>query len=384
MNNFQCSGSWVIPRIARRNWADISDFRTQDFVPLQYMFDMNHFHRELHAHCPQLVLRDRESMDSLGNLASYNLRPVSDMAIETARTSEYWEVIMSNPGPQFPAAFDDWLNKERPDSGPPSPSQPVHVKLDPTQVMWSWPTTDGSSELIRELGGLLRVRSDVWHLAARLLWKLHTRFGVNLPRTKVSGPTVLDPTNAASLVGMHFRVESDVTDRSWASYEVQSRHLFGRLDSDLMGIPALYVASGDRDAVKRLSEDLSSKHPNVTVVTKHDVLANSSYYDELKALPWDVQALVDLLVLTEGAAHMLGVRESSFSWYVALHRAAEKNEIVGGYPDECWRWTKDGRLIRLGCESDLGADEAWRDQWSTLVGEKGGILQPSYVRTVIP
>ena len=105
----------------------------------------------------------------------------------------------------------------------------------------------------------------------------------------------------------------------YSRYETQAGlFLSGAANASL---PLIYVASGDRDEVAKLSAEATAR--NMTVTTKFDVLGGPEVA-ALGGLSWDQQGMVDFLVMTK-ASVFGGVGHSSFAWNVALGR-----HVVGG------------------------------------------------------
>lgn len=90
--------------------------------------------------------------------------------------------------------------------------------------------------------------------------------------------------------------------------------------------------------------------PPITVVTKED-LVSANELKEMRALTWDQAALIDYVVL-QSAGYFAGLVESSFTWNVAMRRAATR----GREGAVCGEVNKTGEGI------------AWRDEWSEIMG----------------
>ncbi|KAK1987729.1 hypothetical protein LZ30DRAFT_795347, partial [Colletotrichum cereale] len=380
--------SMKLGHLARRSADDVSNFRTTDYVPLGHLIDENRFYGTLKEHCPALVIHppdyDHPQLRRLPKLS-----PVLDLDIE--RISEPGmpaDFSVPKDPRQWAPAFSKWLLSATKGQQP-SNEAPVILSID--KIMFSWPTWYDSPSLVRHFGELVRPRHEVRTIAAAALQEMQDEYGTHIDFRNRNEPAVRD--NA--FVGVHLRVEKDAIDYHWLSYENQLDYLKQRLgqrkgpdvpvpDTDLpQGDKVLlYVASGDTDGVKRLAKDL----PFATIVTKMDILPDATLSGaRLRNLTWDQQALVDMLIL-EHSGYFIGVRDSTFSWHMALRRAAAVNWVVGGYPEDCWMDSKvsGAPRVRSGCKSLLQENEEWRDSLSALVGNGHARVEPQLEITVWP
>ncbi|KAJ0159517.1 hypothetical protein CTA2_9544, partial [Colletotrichum tanaceti] len=375
--------SMKLPRIARRSAKDVTDFRTNDYVGLDYLIDETRFLKTLGKHCPSLVVRPADYADDrVRRLRS--ISPVIDLELETYNEEGMPDTFAVPTKPQqWPPALDEWLASETEDE-PPSAESPVVFGLE--TIMFNWPTRHDPPSVVRHFSELVRPRDEVKLLAAAALQRMQQQYNAHVGFRTREEPRVRD--NA--FLGVHLRVEKDASDFHWISYEDQLHYLAQRLlgrigkpthpaaddndDDDDAALPdtekaVLYVACGDADGVARLAGDLAP----MTVVTKNELLPEGTFAGAaLRNMTWDQQALVDMLIL-EHAGYFIGVRDSTFSWHLALRRAAAVNWVVGGYPAECWLYDEDGkergrgrrrRRRRKGCRSMLADNEEWRDNLS--------------------
>lgn len=397
-------GSLVIPDIRRRNPEDINDFITNTIVSFDYLFDAAHFKSSLATYCPNLTVHD--SLASLnqsdpGIRDNLSLNPTDLPGITS------YPRVMMNPS-QFRASFDDWLQRE-------NKAKRTRVRVVLSQIsMWSWPTWYDPPSFVRSLSSILLSPAPIRSLAASALYNLVS----DQPRnTAVAVPSHAPPF-ALPFLGIHLRAEIDAEKHGFTNYTVQAEYFLSRLQSDLISdmlaagaqtgasteaVVPIYIASGDADQVVRFSGELTAalaqSHPSVTtrILTKTDLLPPATLAD----LTWDEQSLIDLLVM-ERAAYVLGVRDSTFSWVLALKRAAAANWVVGGFPTgPCWvpfdgeddgqhgaekegtdekeevsrrsgttgAGRRKGRM--RGCEEDLAPNENWCDDLSALAAGEG-------------
>lgn len=94
------------------------------------------------------------------------------------------------------------------------------------------------------------------------------------------------------------------------------------------GCSVIYAASGDASQLSMFSEDAKAYKLNVT--TKQDLLQGDDR-QQLEAMTFDQQALVDWLVLLK-SSEFSGVGHSSFAWNIALwrHQFAERRDHLNG------------------------------------------------------
>ncbi|KAK6584189.1 hypothetical protein PZA11_003919 [Diplocarpon coronariae] len=328
----------VVPSMARRNPADITDIETSNEVPLEYLFDREAFVELLTGACPGMRLYNRAE-----DFPNYAQRAGEPLAL----VGDQFEPAHPRTGLEHPrewrGAFDGWLEEKgaRPRAG-----APVLVRVGQSYI--EYPVHSDGDAFAREFGKILSFRPDTRALAARVLCQLQRRFA--LP---------IDPARAISpdaFYGAHLRLEKDAVwawdpaewrfSRAADQFEAQYQHILEtRLD-------VVYVASGDRAVVdafaaylrRRAASSPAGARRNLTVVTKHDLLPGRARR-RLDALTFDQQALVDFLVLSKASAFM-GVAHSSFPWTVALRR--HELSAYAGY-------------------ANLGSD-ILRDEYSTIMG----------------
>ncbi|CCF43124.1 hypothetical protein CH063_12917 [Colletotrichum higginsianum] len=376
-----------LPRIARRNANDVTDFRTSDHVDLDYLIDDRRFLRILGKHCPNLVVHPAGYDDArIRHLPS--ISPLNDLQLESFSEPDMPPVFAVPTHPElWPAALDKWLESAT-EGKPPSAESPVLMGLH--SIMFLWPTSHDPPSVVRHFSELVRPRDEVRLLAAAALQRMQQQFNVHISFRTSDEPRARD--NA--FIGVHLRVEKDSIDYKWISYEDQFNYLDQRLrerkgnathppDKTLPDTEktVLYVASGDAAGIARFAKDVAP----ITVVTKNDLLPEGTFAGaSLRNMTWDQQALVDMLIL-EHSGYFIGVRDSTFSWHLTLRRAAAVNWITGGYPTDCWQGdegTKERK--RIGCKSMLAENEEWRDNLSTLMGNGHYRLEPQVMATCWP
>ncbi|KAK2020770.1 hypothetical protein LX32DRAFT_605930, partial [Colletotrichum zoysiae] len=373
-----------LPTISRRNANDITDFETSDHVGLNYLIDEHHLRTNLNTHCPNLVIHPADYKDSsvryLGEIS-----PVLDLHIDNyLQKGMPGDFAVPTAPEQWPLAMDIWLEKLL---GGKPPSAMSQVAFSLRAIMFAWPISYDRPSTVRHFSELVRPKDDIKLLAASALLSMQKQYGTHIDFRKSKEPIV----NKDAFLGIHLRVEKDATDFHWLSYEDQINYITRRLqerngnstdalhndlpDSDKM---IIYVASGDQPGIAKLAEDVAP----ITVVTKHDLLPEGTLDGiSLRNMTWDQQALVDMLIL-EHSGYFIGVRDSTFSWHLALRRAAAVNWVVGGFPENCWLDNK--KTQRSGCKSLLAENEEWRDNLSALVGNGHIRVEPQCARVIWP
>ncbi|KAH8912938.1 hypothetical protein BR93DRAFT_964072 [Coniochaeta sp. PMI_546] len=413
----EAGGSLVMPKISHRNPKDIGDFRTKNMMPFSYLFDTAHFKSTLATYCPQLVIHD--SLEDLKKHPGISKNALTLTPFQLPNITRDGPLI-NNPS-KVRKSFHAWLKTAN--TGHHSP---IRVSLTP-RIIWTWPTAHDPASLVRSFSSVIRLSREVRLPAAEALYTLASE---HMPPSPLPGSRT-DFT--LPFIGIHLRAEKDAKQYRLTNYTLQTNYYLSRLQNDLLPsltsssssgenatIP-IYIASGDPAQIARFARQLSFVSPAIEVVTKADLLPNST----LSALSWDQQALIDYQVM-ERAAYVMGVRESSFAWTLALKRAAAANWVVGGFPaGPCWvadddedeevgegegRKAEDGvgkrgedegkglvleqgerrngtqevdeglgrtqdkaqrKGRRRGCKEDLAPYEYWRDELSALVGDLG-------------
>lgn len=408
----EAGGSLLLPQISRRDPEDITYFRSNDTTPFSSVFDEAHLKSTLKTYCPQLIIHDsRAAIEGFPGISqdALNLTPedIPDVTVGS--------FLIKKPA-QFHASFHDWLGKAH-ERG----QLPVRISLAPKGGgALRWPTIYDYPSFSRSFSSVVRPSRRVRVPAAEALYRL---VNYHVDPSLVAHKAPADFT--LPFIGIHLRTERDARQQSVTDYGFQTEYYLSRLRSGLLDalLPTpspsfssssspgpgsnatvpVYIASGDQDEIARFAQELLSLSPSIRVLTKSSLLPA----DALSALTWDQQALVDFQIL-ERAAFVMGVRESSFAWTVALKRAAAMNWVVGGFPEgPCWvvdggeerggtgadvaveegdkdgagegqeqktgpmRRAEEGKGTRRGCKIDLAPQEYWHDQLSVLVGNPG-------------
>ncbi|OBT81908.1 hypothetical protein VE02_09285 [Pseudogymnoascus sp. 03VT05] len=345
--SISAGASLVTPLIVVRNESDTAAIRTGITAPLSYMFSASHLRDSLALSCPGLVLHETlESAIAAGGGGKINepllLRPEYLQSKDLPRTG------LASPE-TWGANFTTWLHDNIPASAAPGATTIIHL----SRTYLAYPIYSDGVDFATHFGSLLKFRSDIRLLATSVLRGLAARYEYTGPLTEAVLPDFF--------FGAHLRTERDAKlgwpggDWVYSRYETQAA-LFLSAASNA-SLPLIYVASGDQDEVAKLSAE--ARERNMTVVTKFDVLGKEEV-EEMEAMSWDQQGMVDFLVMTR-ASVFGGVGHSSFAWNVALGR-----HVVGG---------KEGK-------GHLRGPQALSDGLSQVYGKPGEY--PEYSSTLWP
>lgn len=293
----------VVPRILIRNTEDITKIRTGDRTGMDYMFDIDHFVQSLRLSCPKLRVYEaevdipnRESFRGLISLVPESL--VKDIPRQGLEHPEEWRL-----------QFYEWLDQYALDDK----TVPLVVHLGRSYLQYPI-YTDGEG-FANEFGGIIKFNKDARLLATTAILNLIQSYSLSCDPTR---PIIKD-----AYVGVHLRTEHDAMQVwgnpywPYANYKDQAALYFEQIqDPSRSNTTVIYLASGDQNEVAKFAQD--AQDLNLHVVTKLDLLEGKDKED-LLALAWDQQALVDFLIMLK-AADFAGVGYSSFSWNVALKR----------------------------------------------------------------
>lgn len=333
----------VEPRIVLRNSTNTAAIRTGVTTDLSYMFSPSHLRSSLALSCPGLILHDSLASATHG-AKTHNPIP---LAPEYLQSKDLPRTGLASPE-TWRANFTTWLHQHIPPR-----VLPAVTVIDLKRTYIAYPIYSDGANFATQFGQLLKFRDDVRGLATSTLRGLAERYNYPGPLTAAILPDFF--------FGAHLRTERDARmgwpgqDWVYSRYETQAALILsGAANASL---PLIYVASGDREEVAKLSVEAGER--NMTVVTKFDVLGGREV-EALEGLSWDQQGMVDFLVMTK-ASVFGGVSHSSFAWNVALGR-----HVVGGE----------------GGEEYLKGPHALTDRLSQVYGKPG--QYPEYPSTLWP
>lgn len=301
--------SLVIPSIVVRNTTDTSQIRTGVKMSMSYMFDTKHFLDSIRLSCPSLKIHS--SIEDIKNIRNSH-NPISllpeSLANKPPRTG------FPDPA-DWRGQFYTWLKQFSIATETPATEAagPMVITLERSYL--TYPIHSDGSAFALSFGSLLKLRSDVRVLATKTLQGLAETYSLTLDLTEDILPE--------AFLGAHLSTEKDAAegwpapDWVYSRYETQSREYLEQAPRSNSSV--IYVASGDLEEIAKFAGD-AAKVPNgaLPVTSKFELLKGKDFED-LKALQWDQQALVDFLVMLK-ASDFAGVGHSSFAWNVALKR----------------------------------------------------------------
>ncbi|KAF4627046.1 hypothetical protein G7Y89_g11106 [Cudoniella acicularis] len=306
--------SLVVPSIVLRNTSDISQIRTGVETDMSYMFDTQHFLDSIRLSCPSLQIhssindiKDFENAHEVISLLPESL--VEHVPATGLPEPEAWR-----------SQFYTWLEQY----STPEVTGPMIINLGRSYLQY--PIYSDAKLFALSFGSILKFRSDVRVLAVKTLQSLADTYFLTLDLTQDILPN--------AFFGAHLRTEKDAVegwpapDWIYSRFETQSRVYLEQAPRSSSSV--IYVASGDLNEVAKFAHNASTSPNNYSVTTKFDLLKGKDL-EELQALKWDQQALVDFLVMLK-ASDFAGIGHSSFAWNVALKRhvlATNKKHLDG-------------------------------------------------------
>lgn len=308
----KAGASLVLPRPVVRSSTDIGTIETGVTADFSYFFDTPHFMESMRSLCPQMRIYATAD-DAWGSLdrklgLTLTVQPESLVEGGVPRTG------IPNPG-AWREQFYSWLNKEVTTT---EMGSPALIVVDLQRSYMTYPIYSDGEPFALAFSSILQFRNDTRVLATKVLESLSQRFSLDVDLSQDILPN--------AFLGVHLRTEAD-SKKAWESagdywfyshYENQFKVYMEQAGRS--NPKAIYVASGDSAELRRFAADVANVAPphNYPVVSKEDLLADAEL-EELRALTFDQQALVDYLVLLK-ASDFAGVAHSSFTWSIALKR----------------------------------------------------------------
>ncbi|KAL1896760.1 hypothetical protein Sste5346_004393 [Sporothrix stenoceras] len=308
----------VLPQIETRSETDLVHL-FGGRQPFEYFFDTNHFKKSLHEACPAIAIYD--SIETIPNLAKSRAEPLQPKAFGARGGCDYRD--LNRHTDIFRIQFDEMLEQTSKDFSL-APLGIEHPRLfQPVWgVQWEWPVAKDGPAFTNTFGGLLRFRDNILRLGDDVVAAM----------TKKS----------QAFSGVHLRTENDALS-FWPTFETQtSEFIRTLLEKKLL---LVYLATGNATEAAKFRD--RAQEQGMQVFTKDELLQNQPALQQLQALTWDQQALVDYIVLLRGD-FFLGVSPSSFSMTIAA-----KRHLTAG---------NDGMYTRPWLVNGQG------DAWSRLVG----------------
>lgn len=279
-----------------RSESDLRAITTNKIVDFSHFFDPEHFERSLQKGCPQMkVYRHRNDLYNLPSTTRSLLLSPQDLSKEF-----HHGTVLAHPS-DWRKDFDEWVYSK---TTPVTRKQPILVEFN--CPLLQFPLSYDEPAFVQNFGRILKFRLDTSRLAAAVLFELSHEFSLDL------GPD--EGIIPHAFMGAHLRTEIDANAAGWLGYETQADLYIQQARS--ANLSTIYVTSGHPPDIVRFRKQ-ASKH-SINVTTKHDLLSGIDL-EELGALTWDQQALVDFEVLLRSSSFG-GVVESTFAWNIALRR----------------------------------------------------------------
>ncbi|KAI3393184.1 hypothetical protein diail_4640 [Diaporthe ilicicola] len=310
----QAGASLVLPRIILRSPEYIGYLETGQTADFSYMFDTPHFLDSMRLYCPQMKIHNtiEDAWGASGEIERLTLSVKPESLVEGG---------VPRTGIPDPAAwrgqFYSWLDTQIASGGKGTPSV---IVVDLQRTYMTYPIYSDGEAFALTFASVLEFRKDTRILARKVLSSLVERFSLDVDPSK-------DGILPNSFFGVHLRTEAD-SRKAWESagdywfYSHYKNQVKVYLEQAPRSSPAaIYVASGDPAETARFATDAANVPPpehRYPVVSKADLLDGADL-EELRALTFDQQALVDYLVLLRGS-DFAGVAHSSFAWSIALKR----------------------------------------------------------------
>ncbi|KAI8944492.1 hypothetical protein F4801DRAFT_571521 [Xylaria longipes] len=285
----------TIPKIRKRNEEDLADLFT-DYLPFSYMFDEQHFRDTFTQNCPQITLYNNVT-DIPGVGESPKISNITPKDFGNRESCDPWD--QNRHTDRFGQTFRRWLKNEKHGHAP-TKEHPRLIRFN-WGVLFDWQIYRDGPELAATFGNILRLNDKFLELGKKTLEKMHS-----FARA--------DGSKDGSFLGIHLRTENDALG-FWPHFDTQLEAYMKQAKK--RGYQTAYLATGNQTEAEKFM-DAAIEMAQMRVVTKIDLLSDDEL-DELDALSWDQQGLIDYVVLL-GSDFFVGVQPSSFSVHVAMKR----------------------------------------------------------------
>ncbi|KAI1264276.1 hypothetical protein F5Y18DRAFT_391694 [Xylariaceae sp. FL1019] len=326
-----------MPMIRTRSATDRSNL-FKEYKNLSYMFSEVHFRDALAEACPHITLfpvptpaSENAGLDLIPGVTAKAQREGLDPSRMIHRITPKnfggsrggCDIRDPHRYPsQFGTSFRTWMREREKDLNlqPPGWDNPMLVRLS-WGVLWDWPVFYDGPEFATTFGGLLRIRDDILQLSDKIVQAMRKHATASKTSDNTQEASMERPENA--FLGIHLRTEEDALSQ-WPTYENQSKAYFQEAEKQGFRGRAVYLASGSKEERLKFAEDARAQS-HLDVKSKHDLIKGRDL-EELRAMSWDQQALVDFAVLLQ-ADYFVGVSPSSFSINIALKRHIQQDGV---------------------------------------------------------
>lgn len=358
----ETGASIILPGMAVRREDELFDVWGAGHAGFGNMFDETWFREAMGKACSQMKIYDQpgegEGWENIGRKVGEVYEPRVPKARRHSSREEWVEqTILWLRERDIFLGSEELSEQERPSI--------VGVE----RTMWETDTRSLPPLFRRNFGQVLRIRPDIRSYAALALSTLATPSFYSLAFPLLP----LDPSSPIHLhafYGAHLRTESDTITAGWQApaeenglssltelglnFSAQTDNYISHALSQNLNL--IYAASGNATEIARFKEKAAAaihpNHPPLKVISKWDLLPIKQA-EELRALHWDQQALVDLEILKRASAFG-GMAKSSFAFTIAMART-EELELEGMVMDP---WDFRWREAVLGKERENGG-QGW-------------------------
>ncbi|QIW95270.1 hypothetical protein AMS68_000788 [Peltaster fructicola] len=294
MYAIEAGASIMLPGRATRNEDDLHDVWAGR-AAFDTFFDEQWFLYTMQEACPKL---------SIYNFEVHHLDTIDGIYTPRSRRV-YAEAELDKKA--YLKDLDQWLSTRS------EYTQDNKTVVNYSRTLWEYDTRGMPPGVRRTMGQLLRINPTIRRLAAAVVQQLAERFEIHI------NPRDAMPQDA--FFGAHLRTESDALAAGWlnapnTNFSAQTDAYIEQAVAHKLNV--MFVASGNASDLQRFKEKAAAYNPPLSVTSKLDLLS-SAQLDELQALTWDQQALVDYEVL-QRCSVFGGFVRSSFSYNIALTR----------------------------------------------------------------
>jgi hypothetical protein len=343
----------IVPGMARRSEEVLFDVWGAGRANFETMFDREWFEESLKDACPGLKLYD----------AADDAIVLNGRKVEEVYWPEHPSARRHTTREKWVQEMNAWLEARNVDDGQ------VTI-VDVERTMWQVDTRNTPPGFRVNMPQVLRVNPDIRQYAGAAMAELARRFQWDFPSPLV--PT--DRLHLGAFYGAHLRTEADTISALWQvpctefecglDWTAQTDAYIQHAERKKLNI--LYTASGNATEIARFKVKAAARREPLAVVDKWDLLTEQQA-EELKALHWDQQALVDLEILLRCSVFG-GMAKSSFAFMIVTARNAWMEEH--GYVMDPWSAKQldptvvfEDQLQKIWGRNELNEDRVPKGAW---------------------